>query len=170
MDKRLSYGLNLAGSLGALAFMIVAVLTLGWVPVALFIFFILLAIQDARTGTVNVLTFIPCGILLIIYYPAFAIFYFVPPFLVLFFIWWFIKIIKGPLALDPKKTYFGFGDVVGIPLAFTLANVFEPFWGMIAFALVLLISMPIFMRKKTRRLLPWLLPPLATAFIVALII
>ena len=74
------------------------------------------------------------------------------------------------ILLDPDKNYFGFGDVLGVPLAVTISQVFMPILGLAAFAFgVMLVSWK-FPGRKQLRLLPWLIPGVLLAFLTALVL
>ena len=162
--------IGFAGSIMALVFMIYALLTLGWIPVALFVFFGLLAFQDLTTGRINLVSFLPPGILLIIFYWFDFLLIYVPVFGLLAGIWILLLAIKKTTKIDPEKLRYGFGDVLGLPYALTLSWILIPFWGLVVFAGSQLGLMPWFLRKKQRRFLPWFLPGLIINFVLAVVL
>lgn len=163
--------LSLLGTLGAFAFLIVAIVVLGMPKVLLFSLFIALALQDALTGKVSLAAFLPGGILLLIFFPLELLQIFAPIFGILLGIWAFVGILQKRIrTMDPEKVYFGFGDVLGVPLAVTLSQAFIPVLGLASFAAGILLVMPWFMRRKQRRLLPWLIPGVVISFLVAMVL
>jgi len=170
MKQRTRSLLNVTGALGGLIFLLLAFFSLGWVKLVLFVLFLILALQDALSARVHVATFLPAGILLGLYYLEFTIAIFVPVFGILLFIWAVVGLLQKSLSsMDPEKCYFGFGDVLGLPLAVTISQVFAPFVGLIAFTIGIAAVMPWFIRRKQLRFLPWLVPGVLLAFVVAII-
>jgi len=161
--------LTFAGALGALVFLIIAWSELGGVVVVLFATFIVVSLQDALHGRVIVLSFLP-GILLPVFYFEVAWEIFVPVACAMASIYCVIRAFQGWRVLRPDVVYFGLGDVLGLPFALAVVQVILPFWGLIIFAASCAVELPIFLRKKQRRFLPWLCPPIVTAFIIAVIV
>ena len=171
MNEKTRLVLNILGGIAAINFMFFSFILLGWVKVALFIIFIILALQDALSAKVNVVTFLPAGILLLLYYPGVLLDIFAPVFGILMLMWAVVGILQAKISrLDPDKNYFGFGDVLGVPLAVTISQVFIPILGLAAFAFgVMLVSWK-FPGRKQLRLLPWLIPGVLLAFLTALVL
>jgi hypothetical protein len=138
---------------------------LGLETIALFYFFGWAVWSDHATGTIPIyVLLIPTG-LLFYWMPAafWGVFFYC--FLSFLAIWGILKALQSRKLLDPQKTYLGMGDVLGIPLALGIVQAAFPILGMMVFAVVLAVEMPIFIRKKFARLLPWLFLPTVLAIL-----
>lgn len=170
MNQRTRTLLNVTGALGGLIFLLLAFFSLGWVKLVLLVVFLILALQDALSARVNVATFLPASILLLVYYLEVTVRIFAPIFGILLFIWAVVGIMQKRLSsMDPERTYFGFGDVLGLPLAVTISQVFIPVLGLMAFGVGACLVMPWFVRRNQLRFLPWLVPGVLLAFITAML-
>jgi hypothetical protein len=151
--------------LGAAAAVAVAAFSLqryGWPPAAILLSFILLAVQDARTGKINILALAFPVVLVALFHLDVFLSLFIRPFIVLAALW---AVVYFLMRRSGKKLDFGFGDVAAVPLALALAAILAQLPGVLAFGVVT----PIFMlaailRRKTIRLVPWLLPGVLAAF------
>ncbi|MCX6817723.1 MAG: hypothetical protein NTU57_02605 [Candidatus Aenigmarchaeota archaeon] len=134
------------------------------VQVVLLVSFVALAVQDARTGKVNILVLVLMAVLEWIFHQYIFMQVFFMPFMVLTAIWGIVYFIQRK-AVFKNRLPFGFGDVVAVPLAMTLAAILAGFWGLVLFgALTALVILPAVLKRKTLRLVPWLLPGVLAAF------
>jgi len=138
---------------------------LGLEVVVISIFFYWAVYSDFMTGTIpSYVLLIPAGLLLY-WMPGAFWGVFLYCFLSFLAIWGTMKVLQSRKVLDPRKPYLGMGDVLGIPLAMGIVQAAFPVLGMMIFAVALAIEMPIFIRKKFIRLLPWLFLPTTLAIL-----
>lgn len=154
------------GMIIGMIMIIVATIRVGPIPLILYCVFIILAYQDKISGRVNIVSFVPYITIPIFYMDAFLKL-FMPTFTVLFIVW---VTIYTMIERRLKKTFFGFGDVLGLPIAVTVSWILAQVIGIVVFVLSLLLMMPWFMKKKERRFLPWLLPGLTVNFLIAVLL
>lgn len=133
---------------------------------ALLAFFFIMSYQDHRTGQVTGLIYVPVLLILAFFFPAVSLQMFVPVFGILLIMWWILIVLQRRVnSMNPKTVYLGLGDVLGVPFAVTLAQIFLPVLGPASFAACLLISLPWALRRKNIKLLPWLVPGVIAAAI-----
>jgi hypothetical protein len=140
------------------------ILKYGFVYVTLLLSFLALAVQDARTGKVNIFVLVLPVALVGVFYLDVFLKVFLGPFAVLAAIWAGIHYVQDRVIFE-KQLPFGFADVVAIPLAMALSNILAGFWGLVIFgAATALVILPAMLKRKTLRLVPWLLPGVLAAF------
>lgn len=158
---------NILGVTIVLVYLSIGFIKLGWIPMWLLIIFIAQAVQDAINGRVNALTFLP--IVMVPFFYPWEIFFklFMLPVGALAIIWLLIRELRRREKI-PEEIVLGLGDVLGVPFALTVSWVLLPFWGVPVFGASTGVLIPILLRAKQRRLLPWLLPGLMVCFVTAL--
>ena len=130
-------------------------------------FFLGSAVQDWARGKINVIVLaIPILIMVSFFADSFMRMY-VPVFSIMLVIW--IAIGRIPKKYKALGITMGFGDVLAVPLAMSISYAAHPFFGPVAFAAVYAALLPPFLNKKSRRLLPWLIPPTAAAVLLGFI-
>lgn len=167
MNKWAAIGLNITGLMITLGILFMGFLKLGSIPVLLFVFFCTQALQDAIRGRVNVFSFAPIIVVPLIYGLEIFVKLFGAMFGVLTVIWLVIHVLRKNGKIPEGELLLGFGDVLGIPYYLMLSWILLPFWGLIISQVVTLTMFPVFLRKKNRRLLPWLLPGILVVFMIA---
>lgn len=131
-------------------------------------FFLGSAAQDWARGKINgLLLVVPAILLAVFYLEAFSRIY-LAVFVAMFAIWAVLQ--RIPKKYKEQGLVMGFGDVLAVPLAISISYAAHPFYGLVAFAAVNGVSLPVFLKKKTRRLLPWLVPPTATALLISVFV
>lgn len=131
----------------------------------LFYFFSWAAWSDFRTGMIPTpILLVPAGLLLY-WMPGAFWGMFTQVFLIFLAAWIAAWGLQKRGIIDPKKPYIGMGDVLGIPLAMGIVQAAFPVLGMIIFAVALAVEMPIFIKKRFIRLLPWLFLPTLLAIL-----
>lgn len=166
VSKNLAFMMGI--SLGA-AFIAATILILGPVIFVLFGIMLMWAAFDLKSGQIPIISTVPMLIIPVVYTTEFMSIY-LPIFGILLIIFLAAEAIKRRFnALDRNKTYFGMADVLVIPFTITLANILHPFFGIVAFVIILAAEIPLIMRKKFCRFLPWLILPTIAATIAAMI-
>lgn len=128
------------------------------------------AVSDGFTGRVNILLLLVPVIITAVTFPALYVDVFLPIFGLLALIWCVIYLLQKRGKVPADKVYLGTADVVAVPLAMHMAAAAFPAVGPAVFAGIFALMMPIFLRRRTRRLLPWLVPPTAAALLVGLLL
>jgi hypothetical protein len=158
--------LELIGAFTPIVLLAFAYFKLGFLPVAMLMILISWAVQDAIRGKVIAASLLP-SILLPVYYLQETMGLFLPMFAVLLSIWWLVRFVRKVWG-DPRGILvMGFGDVVAVPFAVTISYIFIPFWGLPIFGAATACMAPFIARQKHIRLIPWMLPGVLLAFILA---
>lgn len=163
--------LNITGAILALLFITGSIMFLGVLKFALFVLFLSLALQDARTGKIYVITYIPIVVLLLVFFFTPFTTIFVNIFGVLLLVWSIVGILQIKIkAMDKTRVYFGFGDVLGVPYAVTLSYIFAQVIGIMMFGIGIVLVIPWLVKKKQIRFLPYLIPGVLLALISGMVL
>ena len=162
--------------LGAAGFLVLVIFTLQrfgtWTSMIL-LSFILIAVQDLRTGKINILaTIFPIALAAAFHWSLFLD-VFLKPFLVLAAIWAAAYFISRRSPRLREILTFGFGDVLALPLALVLVLILSRGLGLMLFAGVTCAVMfwGLLAKKKFLiRLVPWLLPGVLAAWLLGFFI
>lgn len=137
------------------------------ITASVFGLFMLAALQDWKTGKVFVPLLVIPSAILGAYYPGPFSAIFVPLFMFLVVVFVGAELIKRRLKLPPNNVYFGLADVFSVPMTLTLVQALFPFWGVVLYAAISSAQLPVLLRQKFRRLLPWLVPPTTAALLLS---
>lgn len=163
--------IQLLAVVGGVFLIALTLAAMGWVASVLLSLFLIMAMQDYFTGKITGLIFLPVPPLLFLFFPAASLGIFAPLFGLFLGLWAMLGILqKRVKSMDPEKTYFGFGDVLGVPFAVTLVQAFLPVLGPAAFAFCLLVTLPWSLRRKKVMLLPWLVPGVILAAVGGILV
>lgn len=162
--------LAVLGAILTLIFLVYAAIQLGPVLTMLGALWAGLAVMDALKGRVSVLMLGALVMLLAFQDAEFFLRLAVPSMLLFLFCWLVVCVLQKRKILDREKHAFGLGDVVGLPCALTLSWVLLPFWGLVIFTAYLPVLIPVFIKRKTLRLLPWITPPIVVTFVISVFV
>lgn len=164
---------NLAFMLGissGAAFIAATILILGPIIFVLFGMLTMWAAFDFLKGNIPIATMVPMLIIPVVYTTQFMELY-LPIFGILLMIFLALEAMKRKLrVLDSSQTYFGMADVLVVPFTITFAHIMHPFFGIVAFVIILAAEIPLIMRKKFCRFLPWLVLPTIAAMIAGMLV
>jgi hypothetical protein len=179
--KKQSVPLSMLAAVAAAALMVYGWFQLGPLVMMLFMATMAICIMDALFGKVKLVMFIPCLFLPFISIIGSLVFAWVLCHTLVIWIFcgiinssWLAKKLKLTvlgMATLQKYTTFGFGDVLGLPLVFALAEIMFPHWGIPVMAAGLLAETPLLIKRSWKlqniRLLAWFALPLMAVYIVA---